>query len=82
MSAAHKLPGIGKVLVPPIASAAEVHAKRDAMGMSQAELAAEMGVTEFSVWRWENNKRDITVAHTTLLRMIFDERERAGRLKS
>jgi DNA-binding transcriptional regulator YiaG len=52
------------------------------MGLSQAELAAEMGVTEFSVWRWENNKRDITVAHTTLLRMIFDERERAGRLKS
>lgn len=82
MSAAHKLHSTCKVLVPPLASAAEVSSKREAMGLSQAELAAEMGVTEFSVWRWENSKRAITSAHTTLLRMIFDERERTGRLKN
>lgn len=81
MSAIHKLPGSGKVLVPPLASPAEVESKRVAMGMSQAELAGEMGVTEFSVWRWESGRRSITASHTQLLRMIFDERQRKGLLK-
>lgn len=81
MSTIHKLHVTPKVLVPPLASPAEVLSKREAMGLSQAELAAEMGVTEFSVWRWESGKRSITVAHTTLLRLIFEERARMGRLK-
>lgn len=58
----------------PIATAEEVRTLRDVMKMTQAELAAEMGVTEFSVWRWENNKRPITPAHTRLLRRLADER--------
>lgn len=63
----------------PIATSEEVRSLRQMMGITQEELAKEMGVTEFSVWRWENGKRPITEAHTKLLRLIADERLYAAR---
>lgn len=58
----------------PVATPDEVRGLRVAMGMTQTELARNMGVTEFSVWRWENGKRPITEAHTKLLRRIADDK--------
>lgn len=58
----------------PVATADEVRSLRLAMGMTQEELAGEMGVKEFSVWRWENNKRPMTVAMTKLLRSIAERK--------
>ena len=53
-----------------VASPLEVKLLRQRLGMSQAELADELGVTEYSVWRWENAKRPVTKAHTRHLRRI------------
>jgi len=55
---AHSMPLTFEPL--PIATPDEVRALREQMGMTQEELAREMGVTEFTVWRWENGKRPIT----------------------
>lgn len=58
----------------PQATPDEVRSLRHMMGLTQQQLAQELGVTEFSVWRWENNKRPITVAHTKLLRGLAEDR--------
>lgn len=57
---------------PPFASPTEVQTIRQVLNMTQKELAAEMGVTEFTVWRWEAGKRSITKASTNLLRSMYD----------
>lgn len=59
----------------PIATPAEVRVKRTEMGLTQTELAALMGVHDFSVYRWETGKRAMTVAHTRHLRDLFAEWE-------
>jgi len=69
---AHSMPLTFEPL--PIATPDEVRALREQMGMTQEELAREMGVTEFTVWRWENGKRPITETKTALLRRIAKER--------
>lgn len=56
-----------------VATPDEVRSIRAQLGLTQVELARDMGVTEYSVWRWENGKRPITQAHTKLLRRIADE---------
>lgn len=58
----------------PIATADEVRSLRQQMKMTQQQLGNEMGVTEFTVWRWENNKRPMTTGMTILLRKLARER--------
>jgi len=67
------------------ATHAEVRNLRQRMGLSQAELAELMGVTEYTVWRWEHGgnrasgrkdegKNRIGLPETKLLRKIYEER--------
>lgn len=55
------------------ASPHEVKLLRARMNMTQAELADELGVTEYSVWRWEHGKKPMTKAHTKHLRRIASD---------
>lgn len=64
---------------PPLASPGEVLTKRTEMGLSQKALGELLGVSDFSVWRWEDGVRTITLAHTNALRSLFSEFERNGR---
>lgn len=68
MNAKAELTAVPAHLLPKIALPAEVQMIRDELGLTQKQLAERMGVTEFSVWRWESGKREITESHTILLR--------------
>jgi predicted ATPase/DNA-binding CsgD family transcriptional regulator len=51
-------------------SGADVRTRRLGMGMSQKQLAAELGVTATTVARWERGER--TVSHAVLVRLALD----------
>lgn len=51
-------------------SGADVRARRLGMGMSQKQLAAELGVTATTVARWERGER--TVSNAVLVRLALD----------
>lgn len=48
----------------------EVKAIRDARGESQAAFARVVGVTETTVWRWENGISPVSRPIATLLRTL------------
>ncbi|SHF32375.1 helix-turn-helix domain-containing protein [Thermomonas hydrothermalis] len=73
---------IDSFLIPPVATPEEVRIKRQQMGLLQRELADLLGVTEFSVYRWETGKRSITPAHTQRLREVFAEWHAKQRAKA
>lgn len=64
-------------------SKAEVRNMRNRMGMSQAELAVQLGVKEYTLWRWEHSgdvrgkKSDgldnIPLTASLLLRRVYAE---------
>lgn len=61
------------------ASPGEVRALRERLSLTQKELADMIGVSEYTVWRWENaddpnikSARKISKSHTKLLRNIAD----------
>lgn len=56
----------------PLAVPSEVVAIREQLGMTQKELGQAIGVSEFSVWRWESGTRNITPRHTAALRRLYD----------
>lgn len=58
----------------PIATPDEVRSLRTQMKVTQEQLGRDMGVTEFTVWRWENGKRPMTQGMTILLRKLARER--------
>jgi len=65
----------------PIIPGAEIRARRIAMGLTQRELAAELGVAPNSVARFE--RESIRVSHPTMLRaalFLIEDRHRAERL--
>lgn len=76
----HTTNGSVRDFAPPLATQGEVFAKRTDMSLTQKELAAEMGVTEFSVWRWESGSRAITETHTRILRALHAHFVRTGHL--
>jgi DNA-binding XRE family transcriptional regulator len=51
----------------------EIRAARHALGLMRHELAAQLGVTELSIWRWEKGLRTITAAHQHLLKLLLRE---------
>jgi len=53
-------------------SSGEVRALRDRMGLTQKELADMIGVSEYTVWRWEQSRRNISRSHTKTLRRLSD----------
>lgn len=56
---------------PPCATPSEVRTIRTTLGKTQREFGALLGVGEFTVWRWEADKRPVTEAHTRLMRNIY-----------
>ncbi len=65
------------------ASPGEVRALRERLKLTQKELADMIGVSEYTVWRWENaddpnikSARNISKSHTKLLRNIADSAPR------
>lgn len=60
---------------------AEIRARRIAMGLTQAQLALELGLAPNSVARFERNS--LRVSHPTMLRaalFLIEDRHRAERL--
>lgn len=53
---------------------AEVKSMREMMQMTQPDLGAALGVTEFTVWRWENGKRSVTEAQSAALRALYEKK--------
>lgn len=55
-------------------TSSEVRTLRERMGMTQKELAEALGVTEFAVWRWENQQsqhgRGCSKANSKLLQIM------------
>jgi len=51
---------------------------RKACGLTQKELAAEMGVNLSTVWRWENGTPPSGPARTLLAAMVEEAKTRAG----
>ncbi|HGM5506750.1 TPA: helix-turn-helix domain-containing protein [Stenotrophomonas maltophilia] len=58
----------------PIATPDEVFSTRQLLAMTQTEFAKEMGVTEFTIWRWENGRRQPSEAQTRALRELGELR--------
>lgn len=52
------------------ATPGEVVALRTKLDLTQTELAKKLGVSEFTVWRWENSKRRASRSHTIALRRL------------
>ena len=42
--------------------------------MSQTELAAALGTTSVTVWRWENGYHPISPPYARLLKILLDKR--------
>lgn len=57
----------------PVATSDEVRQIRTIMGLTQAEAADLVGVSNFTWWRWEADKRPITEHYTNAIRSIYDE---------
>jgi DNA-binding transcriptional regulator YiaG len=54
--------------VMPIASPDEVFSTRQLLSLTQGQFAKEIGVTEFTIWRWENGKRQPSETQTKAIR--------------
>lgn len=52
---------------------ADLKAKREAMGLTQTELAAAIGVTWTTVWRWEKGRVPISRTVERLLTLLARE---------
>lgn len=64
----------------PVATADEVRQIRTMMGLTQGEAADRVGVSNFTWWRWEKDKRPITEHYTQVIRSMYEEwlESRAG----
>ena len=51
-----------------------VQERREELGIGQAELAKQVGVTQQTISRWENDRRKIDRATVALLRQLVGER--------
>lgn len=60
--------------VPAVATKDEIRSTRKLLLLSQEDFAALFGVTEYTVWRWENGRRGMNEEQTRMLRKIGDER--------
>lgn len=53
--------------------------RREEMRLTQAELAEKLGVKENSVWRWENDRQEISktidLAMQTIERKYLDSKQ-------
>lgn len=52
-------------------TAEEFKQAREALGMSQAELAREMGLSNVTVWRYESGETPITEDRAKTLRLML-----------
>jgi DNA-binding transcriptional regulator YiaG len=57
---------------------AEIKRLRTRMGLTQAELAAELGVTENTVARWEREEMKMSEPAVRLLRSLAAQRRQKG----
>ncbi len=48
----------------------EMRKRREAIRLTQAELAEKLGVKENSVWRWENDRQSISQSIELAFEMI------------
>ena len=51
---------------------ASVRALRKRLGMTQPQLAAELGTTVNTVWRWEHGYQAVSKPYRRLLKMVLD----------
>jgi DNA-binding transcriptional regulator YiaG len=59
-------------VMPDRATAGEVIAARRLLELTQPEFAAEVGVSEYTVWRWEKGQRRVSRSHTRALRALVE----------
>lgn len=64
--------------VPAAATKEEVRSARKLLGLTQDQFARLFEVTEYTVWRWENGKRQMDEIQTRHLRRISEESLFAG----
>lgn len=69
----HRANGLYLVRNKPSLSGAEVRFLRRELTLSQFDFATCMGVSEFSVRGWENNRTEITRPAESLLGVIYEE---------
>lgn len=50
---------------------------RSSLGLSQTELARELGVNQSTVWRWENEKLPLNPLVRRAVEQLLSEKERA-----
>lgn len=55
-------------------SAEEVLAIRKQLGMTQPELARELGTTVNTIWRWEHAVQAVSSPYQRLLKILLDSR--------
>lgn len=56
----------------PVATADEVRQIRSIMGLTQSEAADLVGVSNFTWWRWEAGKRQVTEYYSSAIRAAYD----------
>ena len=59
----------------------ELRKRRQQLGLTQAQLATDLGVTVTTVARWERGERAISEPIARLLEMLVTERTGKGRAK-
>lgn len=65
----------------PVATNDEIRQIRTFMGLTQAEAADMVGVSHFTWWRWEADKRPISEHYSDAIRAMYDTHlaEKSGR---
>lgn len=63
--------GLKQQLLPPRATPQEIRQVREnVLGFTQSEFGKVLGVTEFSVYRWEGGTRPMTEENTRAMRAL------------